>query len=287
VLDTPLEYKKGESVTNLEFFQPDDFTRTLKIEEDQIRYMCQRITDIGPDVVVSEKGVCDLAMGILYEADITVIRRIKKSDGIRLAKATGATVMNRLEDIRKEHLGKAGIFECIKMNGDSYCKIGECNHARAVTVVLRGPSRDILNELERNLMDALKVGKNVLIDGRIVPGGGGSEMNMCREMKSICYANDIERDVFQSVGRALEVIPSIIGSNSGVSDVLSVLRNLRKVQDDGGVWYGVDGISGEIQDMRKIVGEPISVKIQMIKSAFDTVIQLLRVDCVIETKSNK
>lgn len=284
VLDSPLEYKKGESVTNMEFSNKDDFTRALQIEEEQIRKICAKIIETKADIVITEKGICDLALSILYENSITAIRRIKKTDSTRISRATGATVMNRIEDVSSRHLGTAGLFEYIKIGRDYYCKLSRCQSPKAVSVVLRGPTKDLLAELERNFMDAVKVARNILVNPRLVPGGGASEMSIYTMLSSTCTSTPVEKSVFEQASEALKVIPSILASNSGIGNSLEILSKLEKRQEEG-PYFGVNGITGEIVDMRSVVMEPLVVKTQCIKSAFESVMQLLRIDGIIESKS--
>ncbi|EQB60200.1 t-complex protein 1 subunit gamma [Vairimorpha apis BRL 01] len=159
ILDTPLEYKKGESQTSYEFKNKDEFTRALEIEEQQIRNMCQYILDVKPDVVVTEKGI--------YV--------------VRLSKATGATIVNRLEDLDDKHVGtKCQLFEYIKHGEEYYSQFIKCIKPKSCSVIIRGPTRDIMNELERNFYDAIKVTRNLIMSPKLVPGGGCVEMNISK-----------------------------------------------------------------------------------------------------------
>lgn len=283
ILDIPLEYRKGESVTNMEFSNKEDFSRALEIEEEQIRKMCDLIIGTGANVVITEKGISDLALSILFEKDITAIRRIKKSDSNRIAKATGATVVNRLEDADSKQLGTAGLFEYVKIGKDYFCRISKCQNPKAISVILRGPTKDILTEIERNFMDAVKVARNVILNPKLVPGGGASEMSMSRYLAESANSHEIE--IFKECSTALKVIPSIISNNSGVNTPLEVLNELDKKQAKDGPYFGINGITGEIADMRELVLEPLIVKTQCVKSAFEAVMQIIRVDGVIESKS--
>lgn len=283
VLDCSLEYRKGESVTNMEFSGRDDFTKALQMEEDHVRKMCKSIVETGADIVITEKGISDLALGILYENEVTAIRRVKKSDLVRISKATGTTIKSRVEDVSEKQLGSAGLFEYIKIGRDYFCKLSKCHNPKAISVVLRGPTKDLLTELERNFMDAIKIARNVLMDPRLVPGGGASEMSLGIHL----YDNSTPETypIFKSCYEALKIIPSIISTNSGTGKTLEVLYELERQQRSKGSYIGVDGITGEICDMRGIVLEPFIVKSQTIKSAFECVMQLLRVDGIIESKS--
>lgn len=171
LLDCSLEYKKGESQTNIEIMKDTDFTRILELEEEFVKKMCEDIISVKPDVVITEKGVSDLAQHYLVKAGISAIRRLRKSDINRIARACGATVVNRTEELRDEDVGtRAGLFEIKKVGDEYFCFITECKDPKACTIILRGASKDVLNETERNLQDALHVARNLLIEPKLVPG---------------------------------------------------------------------------------------------------------------------
>lgn len=171
LLDCPLEYKKGESQTNVEILKDTDFTRMLELEEEHIKKVCEDVIAVKPDVVFTEKGVSDLAQHYLLKAGISAIRRVRKSDNNRIGRACGATVVNRTEEIREEDVGTgAGLFEIKKLGDEYFCFITECKDPKACTIILRGASKDVLNETERNLQDALHVARNLLIEPKLVPG---------------------------------------------------------------------------------------------------------------------
>lgn len=171
LLDCPLEYKKGESQTNIEIMKETDFTKILELEEEHVKKVCEDVISVKPDVVITEKGISDLAQHFLVKAGISAIRRLRKSDINRIARACGATVVNRTEELKEEDVGtRAGLFEIKKLGDDYFCFITECKDPKACTIILRGASKDILNETERNLQDALHVARNLLIDPKLVPG---------------------------------------------------------------------------------------------------------------------
>lgn len=171
LLDCPLEYKKGESQTNIEIMKDTDFTKILELEEQHVKKICEDVISVKPDIVITEKGISDLAQHYLVKAGISAIRRLRKSDINRIARACGATVVNRTEELKEEDVGMgAGLFEIKKLGDDYFCFITECKDPKACTIILRGASKDILNETERNLQDALHVARNLLIDPKLVPG---------------------------------------------------------------------------------------------------------------------
>lgn len=171
LLDCPLEYKKGESQTNVEIMKETDFTKILEMEEENVKKMCEDIIALKPDVIFTEKGVSDLAQHYLVKANISAVRRLRKSDINRVGRACGATVVNRTDELREEDVGTgAGLFEIKKIGDEYFCFITECKDPKACTIMLRGASKDILNETERNLQDALHVARNLLMEPKLVPG---------------------------------------------------------------------------------------------------------------------
>merc|ERR1719262_2006911 len=162
LLDCNLEYKKGESQTNIEIMKEDDFAKILQQEEAYIKRICDDILKFSPDLVITEKGVSDLAQHFLSKAGITVIRRLRKTDNLRVARACGATIVNRTEEISEDDIGTgAGLFEVRKIGDEYFTFIEECSAPKACTILLRGASKDVLNEIERNLQDAMQTARNV------------------------------------------------------------------------------------------------------------------------------
>lgn len=162
LVDCPLEYKKGESNTAMELTKETDFANLLKQEETEVKEMCDYITKFKPDVVITEKGLSDLAQHYLVQHNITAIRRIRKTDNIRIARICGATIVHRCEEIEERDIGtRCGLFEIKKIGDEYFTFMTECENPKACTIVLRGASKDVLNEIERNLQDAIAVTKNI------------------------------------------------------------------------------------------------------------------------------
>merc|ERR1712241_1207328 len=183
LLDCNLEYKKGESQTNIEITKEEDFSRILELEEEYIQQICSDIIALKPDLVITEKGVSDLAQHFLVKAGISVIRRVRKSDNNRIARVCGATIANRTDELREEDVGTGcGLFYIEKIGDEYFTFLVECKEPKACTILLRGASKDILAEVERNLQDAMNVARNVLVDPRLVPGGGAAEMALAHHL---------------------------------------------------------------------------------------------------------
>lgn len=282
MLDCNLEYKKGESIMNIEIDNTEDFTKILKHEEEQIKTTMECILKVNPNLVLCEKGVSDLAYSILAEHKITCLRRFKKTDMIRIAKATGSTIINCIDDIKPEHLGSCGIFECKKLGQVFYSFFTQCKSPKAISVIISGPTKDLCNELERNFTDAIKIAKNLITDSRILPGGGATEMAIsvfCSQLTK----NNLNCEVLKEVSEAFKIIPKILLINSGISNPLDNLNKLFINQlKTNNYKLGVNGISGNIEDVSNTINEPFIVKSQCYKSAFDSVIQFLRINGIIE-----
>jgi len=292
LLDCPLEYKKGESQTSVDITNPDDFTALLKIEEEYIARICNDIIKFKPDLVFTEKGVSDLAQHYFVKHNITAIRRLRKTDNNRVARCCGATIVNRTDEIQESDIGtECGLFEIKKIGDEYFTFITECKSPKACTILLRGASKDVLNEVERNLMDAMNVARNVVHDSRLVPGGGAIEMAISQALieksKSI---EGVEQWPYRAVATALEVIPRTLTQNCG-ANVVRVLTDLRAKHATSPVEnlsWGVDGNKGVIADMHNVgVWEPYAVKAQTIKTAIEAACILLRVDDVVSGISKK
>jgi len=289
LLDCPLEYKKGESQTNIEITKEEDWNRILEIEEEQIKELCEKIAEMKPDLVFTEKGVSDLAQHYLLKYNITAIRRVRKSDNNRIARATGATIINRVEDLKESDVGTAcGEFKIEKIGDEYFTFLVKCKQPKACTILLRGPSKDILNEVERNLQDAMAVSRNVLFSPLLSPGGGATEMAisvyLAEKSKSI---EGVEQWPYKAAGNALEVIPRTLIQNCA-GNAIKILTGLRAKHAEGHHSYGIDGINGKVVDMKDYgVWEPHAVKIQTLKTAIESACLLLRVDDIVSGISKK
>ncbi|XP_068694320.1 T-complex protein 1 subunit gamma-like [Montipora foliosa] len=284
LLDCSLEYKKGESQTSLEISQETDFNRILQLEEEYIQNVCSDIIAIKPDVIFTEKGVSDLAQHYLVKNGITAIRRIRKTDNNRIARACGATIVNRTEELKEDDVGTgAGLFEISKIGDEYFCFVTECKNPKACTILLRGASKDILNEVERNLQDAMNVTRNVMLDPRLVPGGGAAEMALAHVLtekaKSVA---GVQQWPYKAVAKALEVIPRTLIQNCGANTIRTLTALRAKHAVDGNTTWGVNGETGEITDMNELgVWDTYSVKAQTLKTAIETAMLLLRIDDIV------
>jgi T-complex protein 1 subunit gamma len=273
LLDCPLEYKKGESQTNIEVSKEDDWNRILQIEEEQVKRMCDAILALKPDLVITEKGVSDLAQHFLVKANVTALRRVRKTDNNRIARATGATIVNRVDDLVESDVGtQCGLFEIEKIGDEYFSFITKCKNPKACTILLRGPRKDILTEIERNLQDAMSVARNVMFHPRLSPGGGATEMAVSVRLGQLAKSVEgVQQWPYKAVADAMEVIPRTLVQNAGASPI-RVLTKLRAKHAEGqrGSSWGIDGDTGNLVDMREYgVWEPEAVKLQSVKTAVE------------------
>jgi chaperonin GroEL (HSP60 family) len=289
LLDCPLEYKKGESQTSVELTREEDWAALLKAEEDWVKAQCEAIAALKPTLVVTEKGVSDLAVHHLAKAGIAAVRRVRKTDNNRIARATGATVVHRVDEATEADIGTgAGLFEVVKIGDEFYSFIVDCDAPKACTVLLRGASKDVLNEVERNLADAVGVARNVVRCPRLVPGGGAPEMAASAALTALAASlPGPEAGPVAAVGKALEVIPRTLASNCG-ANVIRLLTELRAkhaagvATGSGPCPYGIDGVAGSIADAKAAgVWEPLEVKEATLKTAMGCATLLLRIDDIV------
>ncbi|KAI8081335.1 T-complex protein 1 subunit gamma [Halteromyces radiatus] len=283
LLDCPLEYKKGESQTNIEITKEADWNRILEIEEEQIKAMCDKIIELKPDLVFTEKGVSDLAQHYFVKANITAIRRVRKTDNNRIARAVGATIVNRVDDLRESDVGTGcGLFNIDKIGDEYFTFLTKCNNPKACSIILRGPSKDIIAEVERNLQDAMCVARNVFFNAKLAPGGGATEMAVSVKLEERAkLLEGVEQWPYRSVAEAMEVIPRTLVQNCGGNSI-KVLTQLRAKHSNGEHSFGIDGESGKVVDMKDYgVWEPSAVKVQTIKTAIESACLLLRVDDIV------
>ena len=322
LLDCPLEYKKAESAAALELNKEEDFEAILRQEEcvvfrglwsrtfrprarahappplhtldsrrEYIQKMCSEIIRFKPDVVITEKGVSDLASHYFVKAGITSIRRIRKTDNLRIARSCGATIVSRPDELLDTDVGTGcGVFEIKKIGDDYFSFFEECDNPKACTILLRGGSKDVINELERNLQDAMQVARNVVFEPKLLPGGGAVEMAISVGLAERSRTLEgVELWPFKAMGTALEVIPRTLAQNAG-ADVVRLLTDLRSKKANGANPYlGIDGIKGTLVDMREEGGvlDPYAVRSQTLKSAVESACLLLRIDDVLTGMRNQ
>uniref|UniRef100_A0A8C2CTK1 T-complex protein 1 subunit gamma n=1 Tax=Cyprinus carpio TaxID=7962 RepID=A0A8C2CTK1_CYPCA len=283
------KYAKVEK-TDIEITREEDFARILQMEEEYIQQICEDIIRLKPDLIFTEKGISDLAQHYLMKANITAIRRVRKTDNNRIARACGARIASRTDELREEDVGTgAGLFEVKKIGDEYFTFVTECKDPKACTILLRGASKEILAEVERNLQDAMQVCRNVLLDPHLLPGGGAVEMEVSHRLTERSRAmTGVEQWPYRAVAQALEVIPRTLIQNCGAS-AIRVLTSLRaKHTQEGNSSWGINGETGTLADMEQLgIWEPLAVKAQTYKTAVETAILLLRIDDIVSGHKKK
>ncbi|CAN4105551.1 unnamed protein product [Withania somnifera] len=284
LLDCPLEYKKGENQTNAELLREEDWTVLLKMEEEYIENMCTQILKFKPDVVITEKGLSDLACHYLSKAGVSAIRRLRKTDNNRIAKACGAVIVNRPDELQESNVGTgAGLFEVKKIGDEFFTFIVDCKDPKACTILLRGASKDLLNEVERNLQDAMSVARNIIKCPKLVPGGGATELTVSAMLKlKSSSVEGIEKWPYEAAAIALEAIPRTLAQNCGVNVIRTMTALQGKHANGENAWIGIDGNTGEIADMQeRKIWDSYAVKAQAFKTAIEAACLLLRIDDIV------
>jgi len=288
LLDCPLEIEKTEFDAKINIESPEQMEAFLKQEEDMLRDMVEKTVKTGANVLMCEKGIDDMAQHFLARKGVLAVRRNKKSDMEKLAKATGGKIVTNLDSITSEDLGYAALVEERKIGDDKMTFIEGCKHPKAVTILIRGGTQRLVDEAERSVHDALCVVKDVIEEPKIVAGGGAPELEVARMLKK--YAETLpgrEQLAVRGFAEALEAVPTTLTENAGL-DPIDVLSELRARHEKGETWAGIEVNNGKVQDMGKAgVYEPLAVKKQIIKSGTEASTMILKIDDVIAAGKTK
>ncbi len=282
LLDCALEIEKTEFTAEIRIKSPDQIKAFLDEEERMLKTMVDKIASSGANVLICQKGIDDLVQHFLAKENILAIRRAKSSSMEKLAKATGGKVVSSIEELSEKELGEAEIVEERKIGDDKWVFIEGCNNPKAITILVRGGTEKIVDEVERSLHDALCVVRDVVLKSKVVAGGGAPEMEIASRLKK--WAEGLSGRVQLAAidfAEAMEVIPTTLAENAGL-DPIDIIVELRSRHDKGDLWAGVDVYSGKVEDMAELdVYEPLVVKEQIIKSASESACMILRIDDVI------
>jgi archaeal chaperonin len=286
LVNAALEIKKTEVDAKIEITAPNQLEAFLAQEEKTLRDMVEKVKKSGANVLITQKGIDDLAQHYLSKAGIYAVRRAKKSDMEKLAKATGGDIVNTLDDLSGKSLGKAGRVEERKIGEDKFTFVTECPSAKAVSILLRGGTEHVVDEAERALHDALSVVAVALEDGKMTPGGGAAATEIALQLRD--WASTVggrEQLAIEAFADAVEVVPRTLAENAGL-DELDILLNLRRAHKKGDRNAGVNVFTGKIEDMvNNHVIEPLRVGTQEIKASTEAAVMILRIDDVIAAKA--
>jgi len=287
LIDAALEIKKTEVEAKIQIRDPNQLKAFLDEEESTLKGMVDAVKSANANVVMCQKGIDDIAQHYLAKAGVYAVRRVKKSDMEKLAKATGGKVVSSLKDLTKDVLGTAGTVELRQIGEDKMTFVTGCKHATAVSVMLRGGTEHIVDELERSLHDALSVVAVAIEDGKMNAGGGASAIEVAQRLRE--FASSVggrEQMAIDAFADALEVVPKTLAENAGLDPINAVL-DLRKAHKSGQKYAGLNIYDGKVVNMvEKDVIEPLRVGTQAIQSATEAAVMILRIDDVIAAKGS-
>ena len=287
LLNTALEISKTETDAKINISNPQQLKSFLDEENRMLKTMVDKVIGSGANVVLCQKGLDDMSQHYLAKAGIIAVRRIKESDLTKLAKATGARIVTNLDDLFEKDLGSAEVVEERKIEEDKWVFVEGCKHPKSVTLLLRGGSQRVVDEVERSVHDALMVVKDVILKTQIVAGGGADETYASTKLRG--WAKSLEgreQLAAEKFADALESIPLTLSENAGM-DPIDTLTVLRSKQQKGEKWTGIDVMKGKIGNMKSSdIIEPLAVKLQIVSAAAEAACMILRIDDVIATQSS-
>jgi thermosome len=288
VLDAPLEIEKPEWTTKISVSSPTQIKAFLEEESNILKSYVDKLAEVGANVVITQKGIDEVAQHYLAKKGIMAVRRVKRSDIEKLAKATGAKIVTSIKDIKPEDLGTAGLVEERKVGEEKMVFVEQCPNPRAVTILIRGAADRVLDEAERSMQDALHVIRDLYREPKIVPGGGAFEIEIARRLRE--WGRKLPGKEQLSVlkfAEALEHVPTILALTAGL-DPVDAIAELRRRHDSGEVDAGVDVLNGKVANMLKLnIVDPLLVKKQVIRSAAEAAIMILRIDDIVAAAQTK
>ncbi|AEM55833.1 thermosome beta subunit [Haloarcula hispanica ATCC 33960] len=280
LVDTAIELDETEVDAQLSVDDPSQLQNFLDKEEEQLKGMVDQIADTGADVVFCQKGIDDMAQHYLAEKGILAVRRAKKSDIEFLKEVLGARIVSDLDSASAEDLGHGSVTRD-DAEGLFYVE-GSGDGAHGVTLLLRGSTDHVVDELERGVTDALDVVASTVANGSVLGGGGAPEVEVARRLRD--YADSVEgreQLAIESFADALEIIPRTLAENAGL-DSIDTLVDLRAAHEDGDVSAGLNVFSGDVENTLDTgVVEPAHAKRQAVSSAAEAANLVLKIDDII------
>jgi thermosome len=282
LIDAAIEVKELEGDAKISIDSPEKMQAFMNEEEKMLKSMVNKITGSGADVVLCQKGIDDMAQHFLAKNGVLAARRVKKSDMEKLARATKAKIASNISDLSQDDLGFAGNVEERKVGTDKMIFVEKCKDPKAVTLLIRGGTEHVVDEVERAIEDAVKDVAAALELGKMVPGGGASEIEVAKAVRK--YADSFsgrEQLAILAFADAMEVIPRSLAENAGL-DPIDKIAMLRSEHEKGRIASGLDVFSGKVVGMmREGVIEPLKIKLQAVKSATEAAEMILRIDDLI------
>ncbi len=283
LISSAFEVEKTETDAKINITDPEQLKSFLDEERKMLADMVEQVKKVGANVVLCQKGIDDMAQHYLAKAGILAVRRVKESDMQKLADATGGRVVMSLKDLGSSDLGSAELVEERKVAGEEMVFVEGCKDPKAVSILVRGGTEHVVDELERAVHDGISVACVAIEDGKVLPGGGASEIEVAKALRD--YSKELggrEALAVNAFADAIEIVPRTLAENSGLDPVDILVKLRAKHEESGGEPMGIEVVSGEIVDMMsKGIMEPVRVKLQAIKSASEAAEMILRIDDVI------
>lgn len=282
LIDCSLEIEKTETDAQIQITSPDQLEKFLDQEDKILKNMSDKVSNSGCNVLFCQKGIDDIAQHYLSKKGVLTARRVKKSDMEKLARATGGRIVTNLNDLSKDDLGFAGLVEEKKIAGEQMIFVRECKDPKAVSILIRGGTEHVVEEVERAMEDAVGGIASALEVGKVVAGGGAPEAAVAKSLRDYSQQySGREQLAILAFAEAIEIIPRTLAENAGL-DPIDILVELRVAHEQNKHTYGVDVYTGKIVDMKaKGVIEPLKIKTQAIKSAAEAAEMILRIDDII------
>ncbi|MGE0792813.1 MAG: thermosome subunit alpha [Candidatus Woesearchaeota archaeon] len=277
-----LEIPTTETESKISITDPSKLQEFLDMEENMLKKQVEKIISVGANVVFCQKGVDDVIQYLLAKQGIYATRRVKKSDLEKLSSATGAVVVNSVNDLQKEHIGRSGLVEEVKVGDEMMTFVRNCKNARAVTILVRATTEHLADEIKRAIDDSLGNVSSALSNKLIVGGAGASEIELSKQLKKFAESLDgKERLAVLSYADAMEIIPRTLAENAGL-DPVDVISDLNAAHDKGNKWAGLNVFSGKhLNSLKEGIVEPLKVKTQALTSASEVAVLILRIDDII------
>jgi thermosome len=285
LINAALEVKKTEVDARIQIQDPTQLQAFLDEEEGMLKKMVEKIKNSGANVLICQKGIDDIAQHYLAKEGIFAVRRAKKSDLEKLSKATGGKIVANLDGLTSKDLGYAGMIEEKKIGDDKMTFITNCKNPKAVSILIRGTTEHVVDELERALHDALSVVKVGLEDGKMTSGGGAAATEIAMALRD--YAPNVggrEQMAIEAFANAIEIVPKTLSENAGL-DPIDMMLEIRSQHKKGNIHAGINVLAGKVDDMLKNkVLEPLRVSLQEIEASTEAANMILRIDDVIASK---
>ncbi|AGI86321.1 Heat shock protein 60 family chaperone GroEL / Thermosome subunit [Candidatus Methanomethylophilus alvi Mx1201] len=286
LIDAAFEVKKPEIDAKIQITDPEMLSKFIAEEEKTLKDMVDAVKKAGANVVFCQKGIDDLAQHFFAKEGIYACRRVKKSDMERLGKSTNASIVSKISELNADDLGTAETVELKFVGDEQMTFITGCKDPKTVSILVRGGTNHVADEVERSLVDAWSVVKVSIEDGMIVTGGGSTAMELAMGVRD--YAASVggrEQIAIEAFASAMEIIPTTLAENAGL-DPINMVIEMRKQHKAGKKYAGINPFTGKVEDMMDLnVIEPIRIGQQAISSATDAAVMILRIDDVIASKS--